>query len=302
MSVSIAHARYQGANLAALGRIARQAAFSKPAKVAPELPGPELVAELAPRPAKLVSDYLRWSGGDPRAWRGQLPPHLFPQWGLPLLSRTLDGIPYPVAKVLNQGCRITINGPLPADQRLLVKAQLLSIEEAPRKVRLHQRLTTGPADQPDALVADVYAVVPLPKPPDAEPGPRREAPVVPLDYRELGSLKASRRAGWEFALLTGDFNPVHWVRWYARMAGFPSVILHGFATMAKAIECVVGQRLSGDVSGLRSVDVRFVRPLVLPAEARIFIGHEAFDDAHGLAVGSAAGGPAAMLGRYTTGA
>ncbi len=300
MGVSFAHARHQGANLAALARIARLAAGATPT-TDPVLPGPERTGVLPPRPSKLVADAVRWAGGDARAWRGQVPPWLFPQWGLPLLARTLEGIPYPVSKVLNQGCQLTVNGPLPTDQPLHTTAQLLSMERSERKVRLHQQLRTGPADQPDAVVADVYAVVPLPRPKDAPRGPKRDPALVPADWRELGTLEASANAGWEFALLTGDFNPIHWLTPAARMAGFRSVILHGFGTMAKAAECVTRHRLSGDVHALRRVDVRFVKPLVLPARARIFIGHEAFEDAHGLAVGSAAGGPAVMLGRYSLG-
>ncbi len=297
MSVSLLHLRHQGSNLAALGRIGMSAMGAVPTET-PALPSPEQRAVIPAPDPKLVADFVRWSGGDPKMWRGRVPPHFFPQWGLPLLGRTLEGIPHPVAKVLNQGCRMTINGPLPAGEPLHVTARLESMEADERKVRLHQRLTTGPASQPDALVADVYAVVPLPR--TGESGPRREAPRVPEDYRELASFSARKNAGWEFALLTGDFNPVHWLGFYARMAGFKSVILHGFATLAKATEALVRHRLSGDVDALQSIDVRFVRPLVLPARARIFLGHKAFDDAHGIAVGSALGGPACMLGRFTT--
>lgn len=293
------HILQQGTNIAALSRVA-VSAMSGPGTTVPTLPSPDLTATVKPPSPKLVADFVRWSGGDPKAWRGQIPPHLFPQWGFPLLGKTLDGIPWPIAKVLNQGCRITINGPLPAGEPLQVTARLDSIVEEERKIRLNQVITTGPASQPDALVADVYAVVPLPPKKDAPRGPRRERPTVPMEYREIGSFRAGKRAGWEFALLTGDFNPVHWLGFYARMAGFRNVILHGFATMAKATECVVKTRLSGDTSKLQSVDVRFVSPLVLPGKARIFIGQDAFDDAHGLAVGSALGGPAAMLGRYST--
>ena len=95
--------------------------LSKPnAAQAPAAPGPWLQQTLAPRPAALVRDYTRHVGGDPRAYRGQLPPHLFPQWGFPLLSRTLHGISYPIERVLNGGCGVTFNAPIPDDAPVIM--------------------------------------------------------------------------------------------------------------------------------------------------------------------------------------
>ena len=91
MSVSMLHMRHQGANIAALGRVGMSALGAVP-KARPMLPGPEQRATLKAPNDRLISDFVRWSGGDPKAWRGQVPPHLFPQWGLPFLARTLEGI------------------------------------------------------------------------------------------------------------------------------------------------------------------------------------------------------------------
>ena len=60
---------------------------------------------------------------------------------------------------------------------------------------------------------------------------KREPSRVPGDARELSFWNLSASAGLEFAKLTGDFNPIHWVPAYARASGFRNVILHGFATM-----------------------------------------------------------------------
>ena len=46
----------------------------------------------------------------------------------------------------------------------------------------------------------------------------------------------------DFAKLTGDFNPIHWVPAYARASGFRSCILHGFATMSYAMEAIRSAR------------------------------------------------------------
>ncbi len=112
------HVLRQGSMIGTLGRVAlqviRQRLLPPPAArdaTDPATPGPESTETVAPRDPGLVRDYLRWCGGDVDAWKGTLPPHLFAQWGFPLLSRTLTGIRYPMAKVLNGGCRLEIAGP-----------------------------------------------------------------------------------------------------------------------------------------------------------------------------------------------
>ena len=98
-----------------------------------------------------------------------------------------------------------------------------------------------------------------------------------------------------FAQLSGDFNPVHWVRPVARMSGFRSTILHGYATLARCIETMNRGLFSGRPGRLAAIEVRFVRPLVLPARPGVFV-----DDAGGVFVGSAPGGPAFLTGTFMT--
>ena len=72
--------------VAALGRLA-MGAIRRPASAAlPALPTPWIEACVAPPPAALVRDYVRHVGGDPAWYRGTIPAHLFPQWGLPLAA------------------------------------------------------------------------------------------------------------------------------------------------------------------------------------------------------------------------
>ena len=129
MTVSPLHTLHQGPVLAALVRTAlaalnpgrSSAILTSP----PTTPGPEHHETVAPRPARLVHDYLRHVGGDPAWYRGQLPFHLYPQWGFPILSRTLAGLPSrDLIRVLNGGCGVTINGGLPAREPLQLRARL----------------------------------------------------------------------------------------------------------------------------------------------------------------------------------
>ncbi len=286
--MNLLHIRHQGPSLTALGRIACAALGSRPDHP-PSLPGPPIRKRSAALPQGLIDDFVRWCAGDPERWRGEVPPWLFPQWGLPLLAATLRDIPWPAHRVVNQGCQIVRRGPLPTGVPLTATAQLVGIEVTERRARMHQRLVTGHDGEPEALVADVFAVVPL-----ARGGSGRPPAVVP-DGTRLADLPAEAGAGWQFACLTGDFNPIHWLGPYARAAGFSGVILHGFGTMARAGEALVRDALGGDPGRLERLDVRFVAPLPLPSRVGVFTADER-DEALSIAVGPGPGLPACMLG------
>jgi hypothetical protein len=291
MGVSPSHIIRQRAVIATLMRTAGQAMRERPSS-APETPSVEVTSVVGPRSQALIDDYIRHVGGSASAYRGTVPPHLFPQWGFPLIARTLDAIPYDLTRVLNGGVRMEINGDIPAGEPLHLSACLEDIDDNGSRAVLRQRLTTGTASEPELLVSYLYAIVPLPK--TGETKKTRDRPRVPAEDREIGAWRLGPRAGWEFAVLTGDFNPVHWIPPYAKMAGFKSTILHGFSTLARSIETLNNSVWSGDRRRLKTVDVRFVKPLLLPNRVHVFHGPGRFS------VGDAPGGPAYLTGEYTT--
>ena len=122
--------------------------------------------------------------------------------------------------------------------------------------------------------------------------------MVPVSARRISTWSLRGDAGMDFALLTGDFNPVHWIPIYARAAGFKHCILHGFSTLARAIEDLNRVVCSGNPTRLKSVDVKFTRPLVLPAGRRPITPGVFIEDG-ALFVGESAGGPAYLTGAYT---
>ncbi|HYJ07900.1 MAG TPA: MaoC/PaaZ C-terminal domain-containing protein [Polyangiaceae bacterium] len=269
--------------------------FEREPRVLEPLPGPEFHATCAPPPAALIQDYVRAVGGDPRAYVRTIPAHLFPQWGLPLAAQTLRKLPYPLLRVLNGGCRLEINAPLAADEPLLLRARLESVDDDGRRAVLHQRIVTGQRSQPDAVVAHVYAIVPSASRNGGGDRARkpREEHLVPSSAQKLASLSLNRKAGLDFALLTGDFNPIHWVAPYARALGYKGSILHGFSSMAHAFEILQRELFGGATDAIGMVDVRFVRPLVLPAAIGVYArGNEFF-------LGSREK-PAFLTGSYST--
>jgi acyl dehydratase len=308
MGLPTKHIRHQLPVIASLGGTAlaalRQSVLKPAPKGAPATPSPELKKTIPPRAPELVADYVRWCGGDPGGYRGVLPPHLFPQWGFPLAARTLEGLPYPMARVLNGGCRLEILRPLPANEPLVVSARLEDIDDNGRRAVLHQKVVTGTASVPEAIVGHLYAIVPLggakgakgDRPPanGAPKADKKDVARVPDGARELGYWRIPADAGLAFAMLTGDFNPVHWIPGYARAFGFKSTILHGFATMARAIEGLNRGLFAGDTRRLRTFDCKFVKPLLLPAEVGLYV------DGAQVYVGDAPGGPAYLVGTFTT--
>ncbi len=117
---------------------------------------------------------------------------------------------------------------------------------------------------------------------------------MPANAHEIAFLRIREDAGLDFAKLTGDFNPIHWLKPYARAAGFRTVILHGFSTVARAIEALNRARFSGDPYRLQSIDVRLSRPLVLPARVGVYVSGDQ------IWVGDAPGGGVYLEGRFVT--
>ena len=295
MAVPTRYILHQGPVLGAIARAAWVAARSsgRPTQPPAVVPGPEIKATISPRPVDLVRDYIKHVGGDPNGYRRQVPAHLFPQWIFPLQSRGLEGIQYPLQRVLNGGCRLEMNAPLPVGEPFHATVHLVDIDDNGRRAVINQRAVTGTARHPEAVVANVYGIVPLGGG-DKDKGKRKdERPRVPNVAKELARWRIGAKAGLEFAKLTGDFNPIHWIPPAARAAGFRNVILHGFSTMARAVEGLNRNLFAGDISQLALIDVKFTRPLVLPTEVGLYVVDE------NVFVGDAPGGPAYLVGTFS---
>ncbi|MCB9681023.1 MAG: hypothetical protein H6733_06080 [Alphaproteobacteria bacterium] len=291
MAVPVRHVLQQGANLRALVGAGITAWQSKGRTGGSfPTPGPVLEQTIQPPSPDLVAAYVRHVGGSPGAYKGVVPPHFFPYWVFPLMSRALDGVPYDVSRVINAGVAVDVNGPLPTKGPWTVTGCLTDIDDDDKRVLFHQRLTTGPLDDPEALVARVTILIPK-----KQPGRRTakaDPKTVPVGARELAEWRLDGRAGLDFALLTGDFNPIHWIPLAGKAAGFGGCILHGFGTLARAWEGLNAGVYAGQVDALRHVDVRFAAPVKLPGRTALFVDDGAFY------VGKAPGAPACLLGTY----
>ncbi len=87
-----------------------------------------------------------------------------------------------------------------------------------------------------------------------------------------------------YAEASGDSNPLHTDREFARSLGFRDVLLQGTCTMAIAGRAVVDHACAGDPERLRRLRVRFARP-VFPGDTLRTAGWKEKDEAGGAVYG-----------------
>lgn len=277
MGIPLIHLRHQGPVLATLLKTALFSSSGKRKGLAAgdiPLPGPWFEKTVPMRSNSLVNAYILHVGGSVSNYRETVPFHLFPQWTMPIMAKTLESLPYNLTKVINGGSVISITDAIARDSPLRVKARLDSIEETSSLIIMKQRLYTGDEKNPQAIEVVQTILVPLPKKGNekkSSASKKKEKPRVPENVREIGRFRVHRNSGLEFGLLTGDLNPLHWIGPVARAMGQRAPILHGFSTLGRTVECIHRNVVSGNIGMLKKISTRFTRPLVLPGDAGVFI-------------------------------
>ncbi|UTW09377.1 MaoC family dehydratase [Pseudomonas benzenivorans] len=95
----------------------------------------------------------------------------------------------------------------------------------------------------------------------------------PPDHQAFPELALSELAHWQapadigrrYARIAGDYNPIHLSALSARLFGFPRAIAHGLWNKARCL-AALGQQLPP--AGY-AIEVRFQKPVLLPAELRL---------------------------------
>lgn len=95
-----------------------------------------------------------------------------------------------------------------------------------------------------------------------------------------------------YASVGGDHNPIHTNPIAAKLFGFPTVIAHGMFSAAAVLANIEGQ-----LSDAVKYSVRFVKPVVLPARANLYVDRTT--DGWELALRHAAKGDPHLLGSVT---
>jgi acyl dehydratase len=94
----------------------------------------------------------------------------------------------------------------------------------------------------------------------ADPSAPSPAGATSAEWRLAGDL------GRRYAAVSGDRNPIHMHPLSARALGFPCAIAHGMWTKARCLAALrYDDAAHAMLSGAFAVDVRFRRPILLPA-------------------------------------
>lgn len=97
---------------------------------------------------------------------------------------------------------------------------------------------------------------------DKEAGGEREALGVPeQEFVASAEWRLGGDLGRRYAAVSGDRNPIHMHSLTAKPLGFPAAIAHGMWSKARALAA-----LDGRLSDSFAVDVRFRKPILLPAK------------------------------------
>lgn len=94
------------------------------------------------------------------------------------------------------------------------------------------------------------------------PAPDAEAVAPPrAEAVRVSTFEADAGAGWRYARVAGDFNPIHLTELGARLFGFNQPIAHGMWSMARCLASLDSHTFDAPLR----VDVVFKRPVSIPA-------------------------------------
>jgi len=258
-SVPLSLAFEQRQSLAALAQVgvASAFAFMRPKRNPDAFQSLQDIIE--PPSERLIETYLDWLN-TPYAQRDRqlVPPHMFSQWTIPQATKILLQSCYPLSNIVNLGCEVKVNGEIRRGEKLIVHAEMANLEETDNRVKFSVRVTTSTLRTPDAIVALSHALLPKQNifPLEAK---SREA----FDWESVGTWRVDENDGLRYALITGDFNPVHWMDFAARLSPFGKKILHGFGSLSLSWDAL--QRAEINSARIKKINVRFSRPVPLPS-------------------------------------
>lgn len=223
----------------------------------------DVTVQLPAPDAELLLHYRKWVSHSVQTENGQqfqtdrqyLPSHLFSQFALSVCAEQLKLLPFQLSKVINQGVGMTVLHPIPTQQDLTVTCKLVDVKETDGKARVHQELIIGTQQQPRCCIVDFHTVFIQGKPSLKVVS---EKPATP-EVAPIGQWQVATNDGWNFALLTGDFNPIHWFGFIAKFSPFKQKVLHGFGMFTRSVTTLEHYF----ASSVNNINVRFVKPAAL---------------------------------------
>lgn len=208
---------------------------------------------------ELLDQYVAWTGAPANRYSTEMPAHFCSHWAMPMLAKLGSLAPYNLLSLLNQGLRMQIHTPLKRSEAVSLRGSLMDVSDDGDKVRIHTRVQASNPKGELAMLIDSYSTVPYRKTPGKPAGKNKTAKREEYEFNTAGRWDADEEDGLAFAMLTGDFNPIHTIKAVGKRTRFKSCILHGFGQLARTWEVLHNAGYS-----VADLDVRWIKPLPLP--------------------------------------
>lgn len=189
--------------------------------------------------------------------RDEVPPTYPHVLAFPLAVELMSdrSFPFPLPGLVHIGNTITQHRPLGAAERptIEVRARDLRPHRSGRQFDVEAELTVDGG----AVWTGVSTYL-------KRGGGSEDAPSRSIDApagRPTAVWEVAADTGRRYAAVSGDVNPIHLNPLAARLFGFPRQIAHGMWTAARCLAALEGKLPPRSVN-----DVRFEKPLVLPAD------------------------------------
>lgn len=213
---------------------------------------------------KIVESFHRWLGVS-KKYSNSIAPHLYPQWAIPELFKLGEDYSLPLHKVLNQGCRIKINGILPLNSNLVGKVQLLDIIELDGKYRINQKIWTGPKENPAAIEAEINAVI-LKNNKKSFSKAKRNIEHHFSPKTLLSRIYISENDAKNYGLISGDVNPIHMSKYLAKIFGLKTSLMHGFG-----LSSILFEEIEKHALIIKELEIKFLNPVYLNNYIKVYL-------------------------------
>jgi acyl dehydratase len=186
-------------------------------------------------------------------------PHML-AFPLHMALMTDPGFPFAAVGLVHIANRITQHRPIGAGETLAISVRATKLEPHP-KGRQFSLLTEVRAG--GELVWESVSTNLRRGRGEESVGEGGAGPFEGIDFETLPAAaewKLGGDLGRRYAGVSGDRNPIHMYGLTAKPLGFSSQIAHGMWTKARCLAA-----LEGELPGALTADVRFKRPILLPA-------------------------------------
>ena len=195
-----------------------------------------------------------------------------PEWPVVLDAQRVEGSESMTAEEARSGVHashdVHIHRPIRPDESLYTRATITSVEQ--RKAGAFQMMRLETRDEESNLIVSTYqgglsrgvsviggdkAIETAPLLPEMPPGTK-----VGPEF----AVPVSTYAAHVYTECARIYNPIHTDREVALAAGLPDVILHGTATLALTISCLIDKLLDGNAHRVKRYACRFSAMVLMP--------------------------------------